>query len=1168
MNRLKAWGVFVLVLAFSLVAVAQTYEGRILGTVTDKLGGVVKDAKITITNVDTGVSRGLVTNEAGDYVAPSLPPGMYKITVEATGFKKVERLGVRLEVAKDARIDFVLVPGDVRETIRVTEEAPLVETTNDTLGGTFANKAINDMPLNGREYQNLVVLRPGVQRSAGGGFLSISSNGNRPEDNNFIFDGADNNDPYYGAQMINTEGVQGTPGSILPIDAIQEFNAVENPPAEYGWKPGAIVNVGIKSGTNEVHGTAYYFGRNDNLDARNFSNTEPDPKKELRLHQFGATFGGPIRKNKTFIFGGYEGVRALLANSETLASPATVSVGGPSVSIPDAIRNVKARCATSEVSCGVSPLSLKLAPLFPANDGKNPAGPGLVTVGFPNRNRNDNFVLKGDHHFNEHHSIAVRYFFGDSFQIERDIAVLRPEWQSSSQYRAQVVGVNHTWNPSTHWVNEAKFGYNRFWQAILTVDHDKNPVTTYGINTGVTRPIDFGMPEIALNSFTSLGGNHGWPLETIPNETYLFSDNVSFTIGRHTLRFGGEFRRGSTHNIRDRYGKTRIRFAGGELSAECGCYPIDPVTGQMQSSSDLEDFIAGLPRGAVTGKTGGRIFVGDTERFVSMLSFSAFFQDDWRVTPRLTINAGLRYDLSSTIRERHNLLANFDPVNGIRQVGVNMGAPYDADYNNVGPRLGIAWDPWGKGKTVIRAGGSIIYEYPHLVIFLGQNGTNNASTAGLNVIPTAPATGIPGAKGTIAANSTDFPGSSLNWTLAGPVFQPSIDCSASPCNILGVTRNLRTPYVATWNLNIQQALGSSASVQIGYVGNRGIKLYSIRDINQVDPTLDDGNEQIGRPCDGTFNPVRPPCTRAFPFLGIINFMENGYTSIYHGLQVSVTQRPWHGLTYVLGYTWSHTIDFASLNRAAQPQDSNRPRLERGNSDLDLRHRLTVALTYNLPSRKGWGQLLEGWQVNSIVTVQAGTPWGLTDGFVNGNDISLTGEFSDRWNIFGDPRNIKASPSGSIPFFDPSTFTIQPVTLKKLGNPDCIARADFGQLQSFGCFEQGGTVLVPPGAPGVGAFGNMGRNLFIGPRLDNWDFSLVKTTRLTERLDVQVRVEAFNVLNHPHFANPLSGGALGNVDPSIPSTFGFASATSDVAAANPVIGTGGARNIQLGVKFRF
>src|SRR4029077_3050856 len=225
-------------------------------------------------------------------------------------------------------------PGSVTEVVEVTEQAPLVETTNDTLGGTFANKSINDLPLNGRDFQNLVVLRPGVQRSSGGGFLSISSNGNRPEDNNFIFDGTDNNDPYYGTTVINAEGVQGTPGTILPIDAIQEFNAQENPPAEYGWKPGAIVNLGIKSGTNDIHGTAYLFERNNAFDARNYFNQKIDrisglspPQRALRQHQFGGSLGGPIIKNKTFVFGAYEGIRAQVSNSNGVEVPATASLG-------------------------------------------------------------------------------------------------------------------------------------------------------------------------------------------------------------------------------------------------------------------------------------------------------------------------------------------------------------------------------------------------------------------------------------------------------------------------------------------------------------------------------------------------------------------------------------------------------------------------------------------------------------------------------------------------------------------------------------------------------------------------------------------------------------------------------------------------------------------------
>src|SRR5882762_3501628 len=488
MTFLRSMAVFLSTLCVLGIASGQSQEGRILGTVTDQSGGLVKGARVTIANVDTGVTRTLETNDVGDYVAPSLSPGSYKLVVEATGFKRVERSGIRLEVAKDIRLDITMQPGSVSEVVEVTEQAPLVETTNDTLGGTFANKSINDLPLNGRDFQNLVVLRPGVQRTTGGGFLSISSNGNRPEDNNFIVDGTDNNDPYYATTVINAEGVQGTPGSILPIDAIQEFNAQENPPAEYGWKPGAIVNLGIKSGTNEIHGTAYDFERNNAFDARNYFNPKIDPgtglaspQRGLRLHQFGGSLGGPIVKNKTFIFGAYEAIRAQVGNSFTATSPTTVAsslAGGDQVnSIPDATASVAAACATvAPGTCGVNALSVKLAPLYPANPNANTNGVdnAQLNIGLPNKNRNDNFIIKADHHFNERNSVTARYFFGDSLQTELDIPVLRAQWESQSQLRAQVFGFNYTWVPNARWVNEARFGFNRFWQSILTADHAAN----------------------------------------------------------------------------------------------------------------------------------------------------------------------------------------------------------------------------------------------------------------------------------------------------------------------------------------------------------------------------------------------------------------------------------------------------------------------------------------------------------------------------------------------------------------------------------------------------------------------------------------------------------------------------------------------------------------------
>ena len=870
---------------FSWLAFAQSQNGRILGTVTDPSGAVVVGAKVVITDAERGISQTYTSNASGDYVAPTLRPALYTITAESAGFKKVERPAIRLEVGQDLRIDFQLKTGSASEVVTVMDEAPLVNATTDVLGGTFTNKAINELPLNGRDFQNLVTLRPGVQRYPGGGFLSISSNGNRPEDNNFIVDGTDNNDPYYATTVINAEGVQGTPATHLPIDAIQEFNAEEQPPAEYGWKPGAIVNVGLKSGTNSLHGDLYDFERNSGLDARNYFNPVPGKHRPLRMHQFGGTVGGPIVKDKFFFFTAYEGTRDLVGNSETLNSPNTahlptpasapncsfIAAGDCANSLTDALADVT---AASQVVPGVSvsQLSTTLAPLFPTNDVVSPDGPGFLNIGFPNRNREDNGLIKLDYALNQRNAITGRYFIGDSVQTERDIPVLRPEWQSQAVTRAQVLGANWIFTISPRWINEAKFGFNRFNQSILTVDANVPP-TKYGINTGVTAPINFGMPEIAVSGFISLGGNHGWPLLTTPNQTFQFADNISYNRGKHALKVGGEFRHGSTDNIRDRYGKSRIRFEG---------------QGAFATSTPLEDFLAGVP-------ATGRIFVGDNHRLVSLYSFGAFVQDDWRVTTHFTVNAGMRYDLSSVIKEKHNLLGNFDPKVGLEQVGAQVSSPYNGDHNNFSPRVGMIWDPSGNGKTVIRAGAGIIYEIPHISEFIGQNGVNNASTAGLNAIPTgAPSVGLQGGK--IVSASVDT--SALNWSVAGPVFSATADCtSSSPCNILGVNRNLRTPYVSSWNLNIQRAITSNTSLQVGYVGSKGTKLYSVYDINQVNPALDDGSEQFGRPF--TYNcPVAQggagvggPC---FPYLAVVNYLTNGYESKYDGLQTTLTQRAWRG----------------------------------------------------------------------------------------------------------------------------------------------------------------------------------------------------------------------------------------------------------------------------------
>jgi len=811
---------FVAVVTLGCVLFAQTYQGRILGSVTDPSGAVISGATVTITNTATGVARNLSTNAAGDYNAPNLEPGPYMVTAQAASFKRAQRTSLQLEVAKDIRADFKLEPGGVNETVTVSEEAPIVETTNDVLGGTFSNKAINELPLLGRDFQNLAVLQPGIQRTPGGGFLSVTANGNRPNDNNYIVDGLDDNDAYYGTTVINAEGVEGTPATHLPIDAIQEFNVQSSPEADYGWKPGAIINIGIKSGTNSFHGSTYYFNRNSALDARNWFNPGPDPVAALNFHQFGASAGGPIIKNKLFIFGNYEAVRDVVGNPLQVDVPVSVPNGDPTSSIADAF----AEC-TANSNC--SSVSQNLAKFFPINPGPDVA----LNLDLNNRNREDNGILKLDYHLSEKSNLIATYFIGDSVQTEEDTTVVSPLFLSQSQTRAQVIGGGWIWSPTAKLTNQFRVGYNRFWQQVVQADHNSDPASAYGLNTGVTDPTNFGMPEIRIGGFVqhTLGGNQSWPLYTTPNQTLQFTDSATYVIGKHNLKFGGEFRTGSTDNLRNTFGSGEIRFSG------------------------LEEFTTGDVR-----SSGSFVFVGNSRRIVSQKSFGGFIQDNWRVTPRLTIDAGLRYDATLPIHEQNDLLTSFDPTVGLVQVGHGINQPYHSDYNNFAPRLGIAWDPKGDGRTVFRVGGGVIYEIPHISVFIGQNSTN---ATGIALNPT----GVPGAPvgsggGTIVAATLepDSDAMSAAWKSGAPVFGDlspnNLSCSSdAPCPVFGLSKNLSTPYVMNWNANLQQEVWRNAALMVAYVGNKGTRLYNIRDINQniyANDTV--GDEQSGRPFNTTF----------------------------------------------------------------------------------------------------------------------------------------------------------------------------------------------------------------------------------------------------------------------------------------------------------------------------
>jgi hypothetical protein len=442
---------------------AQTDTGRILGSVFDQTGAVVPNANITITDVERGTTRASITNEAGEYLVPNLLAGTYMVRASATGFKNIERRNIGLEVASDVRIDFTLQPGDTQTTVTITEQAPLVDSTSAVLGGTLTNATINEMPLNGRNFMNLLQLRPGVMIYPGGGKWSQSTNGLRRDHNVYIVDGIDRIEGFSALSVVNGNSFSGDTSSSLPIDAIQEFNTQQNPKAEYGWKPGAIVNIGIKSGTNSLHGTAYAFARDSALDATNPFIPAGQPKQLTQLEQFGATVGGPIKKDKLFYFGAYEGQRELIGAPQSYLVPTTASLGGNVTnSLTDACNSVAAEKR--------SPLSLTMGGLDANCNVVSPkanlfqSGSSSTTVPIiPLDTQQDNALAKTDYRITDRHSLSAEYYhsyyrgLGAQNQIH-------DYWRASNQIRSQIAGLHWTsiLNPSL--VNEARFGMNRVYQ--------------------------------------------------------------------------------------------------------------------------------------------------------------------------------------------------------------------------------------------------------------------------------------------------------------------------------------------------------------------------------------------------------------------------------------------------------------------------------------------------------------------------------------------------------------------------------------------------------------------------------------------------------------------------------------------------------------------------------
>jgi hypothetical protein len=1109
----------------STALLAQTFRGTILGTVTDPQGAVVAGAKVTVHNINTGLERTTQTSADGSYSVPELPIGAYTVNVTQSGFQTAVISNVAVDVAAERRVDVVFRAGRVSETVEVSGEAlPQVETTTDTLGTTFTAEQAKNLPLNGRDFQKMIFLTPGVAGSpdqitdSPGSYGIFSMNGARGRSNNFLLDGTDMNDGYRNDPAINEAGVFGTPATILPVDAIEETQISSNFMPEYGRNAGAAINIVTKSGTNTLHGSAIEYFRNDALDARNYFNPTSNPKAQFHNNQFGGSLGGPIVKDNTFFYLDYEGQRERVG-VVTLANVPTGSAADGSLAPSDASNTV----------------IQQLIARHPWPAPNLTSGSFNTSVISPSYNRVDSLIAKIDHNFNSQNLLTGRYFFGDSSQ-SFPLALTAsggqlPGFNTFTPTRVQLVSLSHVWTLSGTKVNELRYGWNRFAEDFLPEDRSFHP-SSIGLNTG-TGLADAGLPIILVSGVAQLGSTSGDPRGRVDTNNQLI-DNFSWKANRHDLKFGFEYRRTTIKQYFDKYFRGKISFNDTFDSA-----------GNLIATA-LQNFLAGAPD---TGFGASFQYSGNTRRHTAENSYGFYLQDTLRATSRLTLNYGLRWDHFGVVSEKNNLFSNAtteDASTGafvLTQVGqAGLSRLYEPDYKNFSPRVSVAWDATGRGKTVLRAGWGLFYDAFSQDIFLGHLPYPPFFDPGPAYNPVGPAQIIP------AANTTG------TITAGQPVYDTS-GCGTVECDIFTVDRHIHTPYMENYNLNLQQQLANKVVLQVSYVGSQGHHLFRFRDISQPDQSAITADD-LSCSCSDSYG---VPRVFNYPY-GSFYIMQEESTSRsnYNALQTSLHVNQWRGITSIVNYTWSHSQDTASdledfEPNAGQPYDSTRPNLDYGNSNFDVRNRFTWIFGYQLP-KMGLSRIKNGWGFTSTLTLQSGQPFQMNYNFED--DFSGAGEGIDRPDVVGPIVYHKNNPAN---FVDLSSFAIPCTIVSGLTNSTISGSAS-------DC------------VPGTRHFGNERRNSLVAPAYKNWDFAIYKDTTVTERLSMQLRAEFFNILNHPNFASPFlplfiadpaqNGFALDSSNREVGGG-GFAlGATGDVGIGNPFLGGGGPRGIQLAAKFTF
>jgi len=1189
---------FGFLLSVSGVVWAQKDTGSIVGTVKDPAGAVVAGAKVTITDLERGQNFTATTSEAGEYVAGPLRIGRYTVTVEKGGFKKAVSETVDLDVQQRIAVNITLEIGSQTEQILVTGTTPLLETETSELGQVVDRKRVENLPLNGRNFAQLALLSTGTAPSEPGardeGGYGFSANGARSLQNNFLLDGVDNNSNL--PDLLNETNYVIQP----PVEALQEFKVQTNAySAEFGRGNGAIVNAVIKSGANQIHGSAWEFLRNNKFDGRNYFDDPTKPVPQYQQNQFGATFGGPIvlphlynGMNRSFFFVDYEGYRVRQAQTQTAFIPPAPWRTGDFSSLIDYTTVTGTDCngvntyageifdaKLAQANCGLpfqydksgqplniipstpvvpgggslDSLALRLAALYPTAGPIDASGNNFLSNPVRKETRN-NFDVRVDQKFTDKDNTFFRFSFenqpsfipgtfggladgGGFFSGEEDFS-----------YRSFATSWTHIFKPNL--INEFRLGYNRINAQRLQLNANTNVSADPSINfPGVPFSAGIGgLPQLTFSDVATLGSPTFLPSKELQN-SYTLSENLTLVRGRHTWKYGTEIRREEFTIFQPAAPRGTLAFSNTFTDN-----PAAIGTG----GTGFASFMAGMTDGGSINN------LHNVDYFRNTYAFYA--QDDWKVSPTLILNLGLRYELFGTVSDRFNDIGNFDlsgPTNPTIFVPKGQTAqltPFIAQYvkisatgsrglinsdlNNFAPRIGLAWQ--FTPKTVLRAGYGVFYG--------GQeNGPYSNPSPGFNP-PFFVNQSFVAPCGAPSANSTVLDCRVTSMPVLANGFPANALVDPNTPIFFSVDKNLRTPYMQQWHLGIEQELPGNSVFALTYAGSKGTKLYTFFNGNQAEPTADPTAATAPRrPVLATL--INPPggnsCSLAHPEdcapvfdTGIDSFRSTG-SSNYNSLQARFEKRFSKGLQFQVSYTWAHSLDIASNANLGPTQNNSDfrdfriPQQEYGNSDFDVRNRLVINSIYELPFGRGKhflgnangfvNQVIGGWQVANIISISSGNWYTVLDS--NGNFANAdggAGGVSQRPDVVGDwnrPGPVAA-------------------------NPSCVAPTKIHTPSAW--FNTCAFV-----DPALGSFGDVGRNTIEAPGYRTWDFSAFKFFKTSERTELEFRAEFFNLLNHTNFLFANSGPQNGN-NATILGTSQFGSLT---AARAP-------RQIQFALKFSF